>query len=282
MGADDARKLFVGGLSDTVDADGLRGIFEGAGCDVVDVSVPRDRETGRARGFAFVTFSSKEAAESARTELDGSMHAGRTISVRAFSQDPPKRSGPSERPSRGGEECTVFVGKLPYETTASELEALFDQGDFGTVVRVALPTASDGRPRGFGFVTLESAEAAALAVEKMANAELRGRQLVITPAQPRGGRTGGAPAREARGPAVRADAPPSIPSPPPERDSFPGGDAPLSEPPGMSKEVGRRWAESAKKPVKKEKKKKRAAERSNRRERGGAGSWHRWEKWDED
>jgi RNA recognition motif-containing protein len=197
MGADDARKLFVGGLSDSVTEQDLRAIFEGAGLGVVDVNVPRDRDSGRPRGFGFVTLSTVDAVDVARSKLDGSIQAGRAMSVRRFAQDAQRRA-PAERPARA-DDRTVFLGKLPYDATADEIGALFQQYDAGTVERVTLPLAPDGRPRGFGFVTLESPDAAALALERLSRAQLRGRQLVVTAAQPRGRGEGGAPASRSAG-----------------------------------------------------------------------------------
>ncbi len=189
MGAEDARKLFVGGLSDSVTEEDLRALFESTGLGVIDVNVPRDRESGRPRGFGFVTLVSAEAAEDARARLDGSIQAGRPISVRRFAQD--ARRGPAEQRPQRADDRTVFLGKLPYDATPEEVGALFKQYDAGTAQRVTLPIGPDGRPRGFGVVTHESAEAAATALERLSGAQLRGRQLVVTPAQPRG--QGGGP-----------------------------------------------------------------------------------------
>jgi RNA recognition motif-containing protein len=63
------------------------------------------------------------------------------------------------------------------------------------VVRVHLPTDPDGRRRGFGFVTLASAEVCKTALEGLKAAEVRGRRLVVNLAQPKGDR----PPREAGG-----------------------------------------------------------------------------------
>jgi nucleolin len=97
---EDARKLFVAGLPDTVTDDGLRALFTSTGSRIDELSLPRDRTTGRPRGFAFVTLSSAEEAQRARDQLDGSLMEGRSISVRPFSSGPPR--GPGERPAFGG------------------------------------------------------------------------------------------------------------------------------------------------------------------------------------
>ncbi len=73
-------KLYVGNLSyDTTEAD-LRSAFEAGGRSVSDVAVIMDRDTGRPRGFGFVTMGSPADAQAALS-LDGSMLQGRTIKV---------------------------------------------------------------------------------------------------------------------------------------------------------------------------------------------------------
>src|SRR5690349_19533990 len=91
MVTDDRCKLFVAGLPDSISEVVLRQLFEATGGTVVDVSVPRDRATGRSRGFGFVTMSTEDEARDARQSLDGSMQSGRSISVRPFQAAPPKR-----------------------------------------------------------------------------------------------------------------------------------------------------------------------------------------------
>ena len=86
------KKLFVGGLSwNTVDAS-LRAAFERFG-EVVDAKVITDRETGRSRGFGFVTMSDDAAASQAVTEMDGKAIDGRTIKVSEALERAPRREG---------------------------------------------------------------------------------------------------------------------------------------------------------------------------------------------
>ncbi|PKA49738.1 Glycine-rich RNA-binding protein 3, mitochondrial [Apostasia shenzhenica] len=63
-------KLFVGGLSYSTDDQTLREAFSGYG-EVVEARVILDRETGRSRGFGFITFTSGEEASAAITAMDG-------------------------------------------------------------------------------------------------------------------------------------------------------------------------------------------------------------------
>ena len=85
-------KLFVGGLSFSTDSEGLRRGFEEFG-EIADVAVISDRETGRSRGFGFVTFKEASAGKSAMEALDGQMLDGRTVRVNEATEKPPRRSG---------------------------------------------------------------------------------------------------------------------------------------------------------------------------------------------
>ncbi|CAD5335490.1 unnamed protein product [Arabidopsis thaliana] len=73
-------KLFIGGMAYSMDEDSLREAFTKYG-EVVDTRVILDRETGRSRGFGFVTFTSSEAASSAIQALDGRDLHGRVVKV---------------------------------------------------------------------------------------------------------------------------------------------------------------------------------------------------------
>jgi len=73
-------KLFVGGLSYDATEDELREIFSAHG-DLKDVHIATDKETGRSKGFAFVTFSSKKEGTSAIKELNDTEIHSRKITV---------------------------------------------------------------------------------------------------------------------------------------------------------------------------------------------------------
>ncbi|KAG8366956.1 hypothetical protein BUALT_Bualt16G0022200 [Buddleja alternifolia] len=73
-------KIFVGGLSYDTDEMSLREAFSQHG-DVIEARVILDRDTGRSRGFGFVTFTSTEAASTAIQAFDGQDLHGRRISV---------------------------------------------------------------------------------------------------------------------------------------------------------------------------------------------------------
>ena len=73
-------KLFVGNLSfDTIEND-LQDLFAPHG-PVTEVNLMQDRVTGKARGFAFVTMETKEAADAAIAALNGKDWKGRALTV---------------------------------------------------------------------------------------------------------------------------------------------------------------------------------------------------------
>ena len=75
-----SNKLFVGSLSWNTDDHGLRAAFEPFG-DITDAKVITDRETGRSRGFGFVTFADPGSAKKALEGMNGAELDGRTLNV---------------------------------------------------------------------------------------------------------------------------------------------------------------------------------------------------------
>ncbi|CAL5441892.1 unnamed protein product [Camellia sinensis] len=84
-------KLFVGGIAYSADDTSLREAFNKYG-EVIEARVIVDRETGRSRGFGFVTYTSGEEASAAIQALDGQELHGRRVRVN-FANDRPPRSG---------------------------------------------------------------------------------------------------------------------------------------------------------------------------------------------
>ena len=81
---------------------------------------------------------------------------------------------------------TIYVGNLPFSATEDEVRDLFSQ--HGTVQSVKLITDREtGRPRGFGFVEMEDADADK-AISALDGADMGGRNLRVSPARPRGDR----------------------------------------------------------------------------------------------
>jgi RNA recognition motif-containing protein len=73
-------KLYVGNLPFSTTEDELRTMFAQAG-NVVSVSLIKDRDTGRSRGFAFVEFSTQAEAEKAVSLFNNTPLENRTLKV---------------------------------------------------------------------------------------------------------------------------------------------------------------------------------------------------------
>ena len=86
-----SKKLFIGGLAWATNDASLQEAFSNFG-EVTEAKVILERETGRSRGFGFVTFADGAAADDAVANMDGKELDGRAIKV----------SEAQERPRSGG------------------------------------------------------------------------------------------------------------------------------------------------------------------------------------
>lgn len=75
----------------------------------------------------------------------------------------------------------LYVGNLPFSSTEEDLKTLFS--DYGTVVSTKVVTDRDtGRSRGFGFVEMDSDEAAVSAISNVNESDYNGRRIVVNEA----------------------------------------------------------------------------------------------------
>jgi RNA recognition motif-containing protein len=79
----------------------LEALFAPMG-EITEVFVPTDRDSGRPRGFAFVTFASAESATQAIQKLDGASLGGRNLRVNEATERAPRAGGGFGRPFGGG------------------------------------------------------------------------------------------------------------------------------------------------------------------------------------
>ncbi|MCP4306913.1 MAG: RNA-binding protein [bacterium] len=78
----------------------------------------------------------------------------------------------------------IYVGNLTFATSSSDLQALFEE--YGEVVKAQVISDRDtGRSRGFGFVEMTSADAAATAMEELNGKSIDGRDLTVNQAKER-------------------------------------------------------------------------------------------------
>lgn len=86
------KNIFVGNLSYSVTEDSVRSLFEAYGA-VDRVNIVTDRDTGQARGFAFVEMANNSEAQRAITELNGKELDGRALNVNEARPKPERSSG---------------------------------------------------------------------------------------------------------------------------------------------------------------------------------------------
>jgi RNA recognition motif-containing protein len=92
-------KLYVGNLSFNTSSSDLEELFSQRGT-VESANVITDRDTGRSRGFGFVEMASREEAEAAIRDLNGTEVDGRTLTVNEARQREERSGGGGNR--RGG------------------------------------------------------------------------------------------------------------------------------------------------------------------------------------
>jgi cold-inducible RNA-binding protein len=92
-------KLYVGNLSFQTTEQDLNKLFAQHGT-VTETNLIMDRETGRPRGFGFITMSSAEEGQRAIDALHGQNHDGRDLTVNEAK--PMESRGPRREYSGGG------------------------------------------------------------------------------------------------------------------------------------------------------------------------------------
>jgi RNA recognition motif-containing protein len=94
-------RLYVGNLSFNTSSETVRDQFAAIG-EVTDVHLVMDRETGRPRGFAFVTMGSPAEAQKAIAEMNGKNVDGRPLRVNEAEERPARGGGGGGGGGRGG------------------------------------------------------------------------------------------------------------------------------------------------------------------------------------
>jgi len=125
---DEQGKLFVGGLSWETQQESLQRYFNRYG-EVIDCVVMKNSESGRSRGFGFVTFADPN---NVNVVLQNGPHVldGRTID--------PKPCNPRtlQKPKRSSSYPKVFLGGLPSNVTETDLRTFFSR--YGKVMEVVI------------------------------------------------------------------------------------------------------------------------------------------------
>ncbi|MGD0252374.1 MAG: RNA-binding protein [Verrucomicrobiota bacterium] len=96
-----SNKLFVGNLSFETTENDLNDAFAAHGT-VVETNLMMDRETGRPRGFGFITMGTPEEAQKAIAALNGSQLGGRALTVNVAKPREERPAGGGRREYGGG------------------------------------------------------------------------------------------------------------------------------------------------------------------------------------
>ncbi|PWZ03179.1 RNA-binding domain-containing protein, partial [Testicularia cyperi] len=181
--------VFVGDLAPNVDDPMLESFFK-TFPSLNDVRVMYDPETGKSRGFGFISFRDVQDAERCIATMKGEWLAGRPVRVNWANQKNhhridnttealPTRQGPclfadvlAAAPSPTM--STVYIGNMPLGTTAEELVQLL--GGFGYVLDVRIPALPE---TGYAFIKMDSHQSAANAIFSLSvnGAMVRGRPV---------------------------------------------------------------------------------------------------------
>mmetsp|Transcript_45180 Transcript_45180/g.81266 ORF Transcript_45180/g.81266 Transcript_45180/m.81266 type:complete len:327 (+) Transcript_45180:52-1032(+) len=179
-------KVYVGNLAHSTTNDSLRDHFQQYG-DVADSIVMTDKETGRSRGFGFVTFKESSSVDSAvggSNEIDG-----RSVSCKRAVRDT-KMAKEESRGGRGGgggggdfNVVKIFVGGLPASCDNEKLKGHF--GQFGAIQdAVVMMDANTQRHRGFGFVTFKDSSGVEAALSNDANNKIDNKWVEVKRCMP--------------------------------------------------------------------------------------------------
>ncbi|KAJ4840269.1 hypothetical protein Tsubulata_024965 [Turnera subulata] len=170
-------KLYFGNLPYNVDSAQLAGMIqEYATPELVEILY--HRETGRSRGYGFVTMSTIEDCNKVIENLDGSEFLGRALRVNLADKPRPKL------PLYPDTEHKLFIGNLSWSATSESLTKLFQE--CGNVVGArVLYDGETGRSKGYGFVSYSTGEEMENALETLNGAELEGREIRVSVAEGR-------------------------------------------------------------------------------------------------
>lgn len=166
--------IFIDGLPYTWSVDQINAHFAECGA-ILDVRAPTWQDSGRLRGFAHVTFSSKAARDKA-LKMDGSQVGNRGRYLKIEVAKPPAEAGASIPADKLQGKRRLFVKNLPYDVTEADLSSLFSS--CGKIVEIRIPS-SFGRSKGFAYIEFARYEHLQAAAALRPAPALKGRTLQL-------------------------------------------------------------------------------------------------------
>ncbi|KAM3698848.1 hypothetical protein ACB098_06G217600 [Castanea mollissima] len=163
-------EVFIGGLPRDAREEDLRDLCEPIG-EVLEVRLMKDKDTGDAKGYAFIAFKTKEVAQKAIEEIHSKEFKGKTL-----------RCSLSETKHR------LFVGNVPKSWTEDEFRKVIEEVGPGLdSIELIKDPQNPSRNRGFAFVLYYNNACADYSRQKMSsvNFKLDGNTPTVTWADPK-------------------------------------------------------------------------------------------------
>ena len=154
--SEQTRKIFIGGLDQETTDESLRDYFSRWG-ECVDVVVMRHSDTGKPRGFGFVTYQTVESVDAVLNVKSHVLHGKKIDPKRAVARE---QSSHLVKQENVEGRHRVFVGGLASDTTEEDIRKCFTdfcvRAGYGVVEEVEImKNNQDGKCRGFCFVTFD-------------------------------------------------------------------------------------------------------------------------------
>ncbi|OVA14772.1 RNA recognition motif domain [Macleaya cordata] len=149
-------EVFIGGIPREVTEEDLRGLCEPIG-EIAEVRLMKDKDTGESKGYAFITFKTKELAQEAIEEFHNKEFKGRTL-----------RCSLSQAKHR------LFIGNIPKSWTEEDLRSVIEENGPGVEnIELLKDPQNSSRNRGFAFVEYYNNACADYARQKMSNPKFK-------------------------------------------------------------------------------------------------------------
>lgn len=151
--------IFIKNLDKTIDHKALYDTFSAFG-NILSCKVVTD-DQNQSKGYGFVHFETKEAAEKAISKVNGMMLNNQKVFVGPFVTRKERLK------TNDGEQkyTNVYVKNLDESVSTDKLREVFTE--FGPITNAAIMSDEGGKSKGFGFVNFENAESAKKAVDAL-------------------------------------------------------------------------------------------------------------------
>ncbi|KAI9469871.1 MAG: hypothetical protein EXX96DRAFT_543319 [Benjaminiella poitrasii] len=177
--------IWVGNLSYATTVDTIKDFFKDCG-EITRIKCPKGNGVkNNNKGFAYIFFSTKEAAEKGVTMSEQKLE-GRSLLIkdsenfeRADGSKPPTEAEKKEIKKQKNPPCpTLFLGNLSFDTTEQSIRELFEWA--GDIRKVRVATFEDsGKCKGFAYVDYYLVESATKAIRAPDKHNLNGRKIRV-------------------------------------------------------------------------------------------------------